>query len=166
MSNVLIPALQQIFRRDLLKLRQEIASYTDDEKIWHIEKKISNSAGNLCLHLVGNLNTYIGAELGKSGYVRNRELEFAQKGLSREELTERIEKTMTLVDQALHSLSDDILKTEYPVVVFAEKMTTGFFLIHLASHLNYHLGQINYHRRLLDTKKLNGFSKVYPRAFC
>jgi hypothetical protein len=78
MNDTIIRSLRQIFRRDLLKLRQEIASYADEDKIWHIEKKISNSAGNLCLHLVGNLNTYIGAELGKTNYVRNREMEFSR----------------------------------------------------------------------------------------
>lgn len=162
----MIQALRQIFRRDLLKLRQEIASYTDDEKIWHVEKKISNSAGNLCLHLTGNLNTYIGAELGETGYVRDRDREFSQKGLCREELILMVEKVIDVVDQTLSKFDDELLAKEYPVKVFAEKMTTGFFLVHLATHLDYHLGQINYHRRLLDVKKTTNLAHVYPRAFC
>jgi hypothetical protein len=166
MNDLMIQALRQIFRRDLLKLRQEIASYTDEDKVWHVEKKISNSAGNLCLHLVGNLNTYIGAELGKTGYIRDRDLEFSQKGLCIESLIEKIDSTMVAVDTSLAKYDDSILQSEYPQKVFADSMTTGFFLLHLAAHLNYHLGQVNYHRRLLDTKKVNSFAHVYPRAFC
>ena len=165
MKDTIIPSLRQIFRRDLLKLRQEIASYSDEDKIWHIEKKISNSAGNLCLHLVGNLNTYIGAELGKSGYVRNRDLEFSRKGLSVEALTALIDETLLVVENSLTEINDEDLSIEYPVKVFADAMTTGFFLIHLAAHLNYHLGQINYHRRLIDSKKTNLIPNVHTRAF-
>jgi uncharacterized damage-inducible protein DinB len=166
MSNTIIPSLRQIFRRDLLKLRQEIASYSDEEKIWHIEKKISNSAGNLCLHLVGNLNTYIGAQIGKTGYIRNREQEFSKKGLSIVELTASIDETLLVVENTLARMHDEELAIEYPVKVFADTMTTGFFLIHLAAHLNYHLGQINYHRRLIDSKKPNLIPNVHTRAFC
>jgi uncharacterized damage-inducible protein DinB len=166
MNDLMIQALRQIFRRDLLKLRQEVASYTDEEKVWLIEKKISNSAGNLCLHLVGNLNTYIGAELGKTGYIRDRDLEFSQKGLCIENLTKMIDDTMLVIDSTLAKYDDSILQSEYPQKVFADTMTTGFFLVHLATHLNYHLGQVNYHRRLLDTKKSNSIAHVYPRAFC
>lgn len=166
MNDLMIQSLRQIFRRDLLKLRQEIASYTDEEKLWQVEKKISNSAGNLCLHLVGNLNTYIGAELGQTGYVRNREQEFALKNLPKDELIRRVEQVMQTVDDTLAKYDDKILQAEYPVKVFADKMSTGFFLVHLASHLNYHLGQVNYHRRLIDFKKVNNFANVYPRTFC
>lgn len=166
MNDLMIQSLRQIFRRDLLKLRQEIASYTDDEKLWQVEKKISNSAGNLCLHLVGNLNTYIGAELGQTGYVRNRDEEFALKNLPKDELIQRVEQVIKTVDETLANYDDQILHAEYPVKVFAEKMSTGFFLVHLASHLNYHLGQVNYHRRLIDFKKVNNFANVYPRTFC
>jgi hypothetical protein len=166
MNDTIIRSIRQIFRRDLLKLRQEIASYSDEDKIWHIEKKITNSAGNLCLHLVGNLNTYIGAELGKTGYVRNRDLEFSRKGLSVEALTALVDETLLVVENSLTEINDEDLSIEYPVKVFADPMTTGFFLIHLAGHLNYHLGQINYHRRLIDSKKTNLIPNVHTRAFC
>lgn len=162
----MIQSLRKIFRRDLLKLRQEIASYTDEERLWHIEKKISNSAGNLCLHLIGNLNTYIGAELGNTGYVRNREQEFAIRKLPKDELISGIEQVMEIVEDTLAKYDDQLLQKEYSIKVFAEKTNTGFFLIHLASHLNYHLGQVNYHRRLIDFKKINNITHVYPRTFC
>ena len=142
--------LKTLFRRDLEKLRAEIDSYQDESKLWYVEKNIPNSAGNLCLHLVGNLNAFIGAEIGKSGYVRQRELEFSSKDIPKSELLKKIDDTIAVVDAAIDTLTDEKLNEEYPIVVFKEKMVTGTFLIHLTTHLTYHLGQINYHRRLLD----------------
>lgn len=142
--------LQKLFKRDLEKLKLEISLYKDEKNLWVIDKNILNSAGNLCLHLVGNLNTYIGAEIGKTGYVRNRDLEFSQKDVPQQELIRMIEATISVVEDGLNKLNEDDLEKEYPLLVFKEKTTTGFFLIHLAVHLGYHLGQVNYHRRLLD----------------
>lgn len=147
---MLIKTLQTLFVRDLTKLRLEIELYQNEETLWYIERNIANSAGNLCLHLIGNLNTYIGKEIGKISYVRNREREFSQKNVPRSELLSNIDKTINIVNTALDILTDEDLNKEYPVLVFAEKTTTGFFLVHLVTHLSYHLGQINYHRRLLD----------------
>src|SRR5690606_26997463 len=118
--------------------------------IWRVENRIANSAGNLCLHLIGNLQTYIGAEIGKTGYVRNREQEFSLKDVPREQLLNKIDDTIAVVDSALDQLTDDVLADVYPLLVFEEKTTTGYLLVHLTPHLTYHLGQINYHRRLLD----------------
>jgi uncharacterized damage-inducible protein DinB len=142
--------LKTLFSRDLEKLRKEIAAYQNEENLWRVEKDIPNSAGNLCLHLIGNLNAYIGAKIAKSGYVRNRELEFSQKNISKEVLLQQIDQTIKVVENALDSLTDENFSEEYPVLVFKEKTPTGYFLVHLATHLAYHLGQINYHRRLLD----------------
>jgi len=146
---MLIQTLQTLFQRDLAKLKQEIAAYSNESSLWIVEKNIANSAGNLCLHLVGNLNTYIGAELGKTGYIRQRDLEFSLKNIPQAELLKRIEDTMVVVENGLATLKDDDLEKEYPLLVFKEKTSTGYFLVHLAAHLSYHLGQINYHRRLL-----------------
>jgi uncharacterized damage-inducible protein DinB len=147
---MLVQILKTLFNRDLNRLKQEISAYQNEEIIWHIEQGIANSAGNLCLHLVGNLNTYIGAELGKTGYIRDRELEFSLKDIPKEELIKKVEETITVVNDALDTLLDEKLDEEYPMLVFDAKTTTGYFLVHLATHLTYHLGQINYHRRLLD----------------
>jgi len=146
----LIQTLKILFNRDLDKLKFEIESYENENSLWIIDKNISNSAGNLCLHLIGNLNTYIGAEIGKSGYVRNRPLEFSLKGIPKSELISKIDDTISVVNNALDSLTETDLEKIYPQIVFDKEMTTGFFLVHLSTHLAYHLGQINYHRRLLD----------------
>lgn len=147
---MLIDTLKTIFKRDLNKLKTEIDLYHDETIIWHTEKKIANSAGNLSLHLIGNLNNYIGLVLGKTPYVRNREFEFMAKNIPRHELTGKIQDTLIMVENTLDKLHEGDLKNDYPIMVFEEKMTTGYFLVHLTTHLNYHLGQINYHRRLLD----------------
>lgn len=147
---MLIQTLQQLFSRDLGRLKQEISLYRREANLWIIQDGITNSGGNLCLHLLGNLNTYIGAEIGKTGYIRQRELEFSQKHIPGTELLRQIDKTILIVESALHSLEEKDLEKEYPLLVFEEKTTTGYLLTHLAVHLGYHLGQINYHRRMLD----------------
>lgn len=147
---MLIQTLKTLFSRDLNRLRQEIDQYKNEEVIWHTERSIANSAGNLCLHLIGNLNTYLGSEIGKTGYVRNRELEFSLRDMPKVELLKKIDDTMIVVDDALNSLTEAQLEEEYPMLVFDEKTSTSYFLVHLTTHLTYHLGQINYHRRLLD----------------
>jgi len=146
---MLIENLRTLFKRDLERLQQEIEQYQNEAHLWVTDGKISNSAGNLCLHLVGNLNTYIGMELGKTGYVRNRDLEFSQKNVPQAELVQMVKNTREVVDQALSTLTTEQLEANYPTRFFDYEMTTQFFLIHLVAHLSYHLGQINYHRRLL-----------------
>jgi uncharacterized damage-inducible protein DinB len=147
---MLIETLRLLFQRDLLRLKTEINSYKDESKIWIIENNIANSAGNLCLHLIGNLNTYIGAELGKTNYIRNRELEFSLKNISKKELVYKIESTILVVEESLKNITELELQNEYQILVFDKKTSTEYLLVHLTTHLTYHLGQINYHRRLLD----------------
>lgn len=148
---MLADVLRTIFKRDLNKLKQEIELYQSENNLWRIERSILNSSGNLCLHLVGNLNTYIGATLGQSGYIRNREQEFSLKDIPQKELIKKIEDTILVVDRVMSTLKESDLQKEYPILVLAEKTSTEYFLVHLAVHLGYHLGQINYHRRLLDS---------------
>ncbi|OIV41259.1 DinB family protein [Flavobacterium johnsoniae] len=146
---MLIETLKILFNRDLNKLKFEIESYEYENQIWVINQDISNSGGNLCLHLIGNINTYIGAEIGKTGYIRNRPLEFSLKDIPKSELIEKIEDTILVVNNTLDTLTEADLQHIYPQIVFEKEMTTGFFLVHLSTHLAYHLGQINYHRRLI-----------------
>ncbi len=110
---------------------------------------ISNSGGNLCLHLTGNLQHFIGATLGETGFIRNREAEFKLKNIPRQKLLEEVDITRQAVTDTLEQLSKKELESEYPLQVFGEPLTTQFFLIYLLKHLSYHIGQINYHRRLV-----------------
>lgn len=147
---MLIETLQILFNRDLKRLITEIEQYKTESAIWKVNGQIKNSAGNLCLHLIGNLNTYIGRELGQTGYVRNRDAEFSTKDIPRLELIQQVENTIKVVNQTLGHLDETILKSEYPLLVFDQKTSTEYFLVHLATHLTYHLGQINYHRRITE----------------
>ena len=143
-------SLKALFNRDLNKLKVEIESYQKESNLWIIGEGTSNSAGNLCLHLIGNTNGFIGAQMGKTGYVRQRDLEFSLKNVPRAELLKKIEDTIIMVDSVLGTMTAEQFEAEYPIQVFGHPMTTEYFLIHLSGHLTYHLGQINYHRRLLD----------------
>jgi uncharacterized damage-inducible protein DinB len=141
--------LLDLYERDLAKLKDEIAAYRDEADLWKIDGEILNSAGNLCLHLNGNLQHFFGAILGGTGYVRDRDAEFANKNISREKLLAEIDETLAVIRLTLANLGDDDFAATYPIEVFGKPMTTGWFLTHLATHLNWHLGQIDYHRRLV-----------------
>jgi uncharacterized damage-inducible protein DinB len=147
---MMLQDLATILTRELEKLYNEIDAFTAEANIWKTTGNITNSAGNLCLHLCGNLNTYIGATLGNSGYVRDRPAEFSSKDVPKAELLKQVELTREMVAQTLQQLQPVDLEKNYPEQVLDKPMTTGFFLIHLTAHLSYHLGQINYLRRVLE----------------
>ena len=147
---MLAETLVTLFTRDLNKLKSEIMLYNNEQHIQLVQENITNSASNLTLHLVGNINHFIGKVLGNVNYERQRDLEFSLKNVPRNELIEMIDETIAIVSKVLPSLNDEQINSDYPLIVLKEKMSTEYFLIHLATHLGYHLGQINYHRRLLD----------------
>jgi uncharacterized damage-inducible protein DinB len=144
-------SLLLLFQRDIQKLHHEIELYKDESKIWEILDGTSNSGGNLTLHLVGNLNTYIGKNLGNTGYIRNREAEFSSKNIPKETLLKAILDVKDVVSNVLQNLTDKQMKGIYAEEVLGYEMTTEYFLIHLHGHLTYHTGQINYHRRLIES---------------
>ena len=143
-------ALIELFERDLQRLKNEIELYKDEDNLWVLKEGISNSAGNLCLHLLGNLNHFIGATLGHTGYVRYRDDEFSLKNIPRQDLITNIENCRLVVRTTLLKLTVEDLAKEFEQKVFDKPVTTEMMLMHLTTHLTYHLGQINYHRRLLD----------------
>lgn len=145
----MVNELQQLISRDLSNLKKELEQYPSESTIWLKPEGINNSAGTLALHLVGNLNHFIGSVLGKTGYVRDREAEFYDRDVPVKELFERIDQTIEVVGNTLRSLTPKAIEETYPIDVFGEPIGTTKFLIHLHGHLNYHLGQVNYHRRLL-----------------
>ena len=142
--------LLSFFERDLKKLITELELYKKEENIWLVDQHISNSAGNLALHLIGNLHTFIGKEIGKTNYVRDRELEFSQKNVPRTTLIARVHEALGMIKEALLPLTNEALKKDYPILKFSKVESNEYLLVHLIIHFNYHLGQINYHRRLLD----------------
>lgn len=147
---MLIDTLKSLFERDLKKLRQEIEAYKTEKNIWKTGKNITNSSGHLCLHIIGNLNWFIGAQLGNTGYIRHRDLEFSSNNIPKVDLLLEIDKTRSMLNKTLDKITVSQLELEYPILVFEQKTSMHHFLVHLTTHLAYHLGQINYHRRLLD----------------
>ncbi len=141
--------LKQLYNFEMDNLAKEINSYSNSENLWITKENISNSGGNLALHLIGSLNHFIGATLLKTNYVRNRDAEFTAKNFSKELLLEQLKNVQAIVNQTFDKLSEEDLQQTFPFD-FMGANTTGFYLTRFLSHLSYHLGQINYHRRLLD----------------
>jgi hypothetical protein len=141
--------LAALFDRDLSRLVQEIEAFPNDEALWQTLPGVTNSAGNLALHIEGNLREYIGRQLGKLAYSRKRSLEFSLKGIRREELSSRIAELKHLIPSIVEDLSSDQMKMEYPEVVLEVATSTEKFLMHLYGHLNWHLGQVDYLRRVI-----------------
>lgn len=141
--------LVELFERDLNRLIEELDQFENEDLLWLQPSGIKNSAGNLSIHICGNLQHFVGHILGKSGYIRQRDKEFSDKHIPLSNLKEEIIKTKEVLSNVVLNLSDDDLKTTFPLRLWNKSFATGFFLIHLHSHLNYHLGQINYFRRLL-----------------
>jgi hypothetical protein len=135
--------------RDLDKLIEEINLYKNENDIWKTKEGINNSAGNLVLHLVGNLNHFIGKTLGNSYYVRKRDEEFSLKNIPREKLISDLNSLKETIKNTLPKLSDEDLKKDFPLKIRDESFSTENMLIYLLAHLNYHLGQVNYLRRMM-----------------
>lgn len=135
--------------RDLKTLARELEAYADERDLWTVVAGITNPAGNLALHLVGNLQHFIGAQLGGTGYVRNRDAEFSTRGVPRKEILSLITTTIGVVETTFARLKPDDLEREYPIQVGNAQVKTGDFLVHLAVHFGYHLGQLDYHRRVI-----------------
>lgn len=146
---MLAQSLERILVRELTTLRMELEAYPDEADLWRLVPGISNSGGTLALHLAGNLQHFLGTILGKSGYVRNRDAEFASRGVARTELISQVDAAIAAVQATLRSLSEADLQRPYPEPVAKVQVNTGDFLIHLASHFSYHLGQLDYHRRMV-----------------
>ena len=133
----------------LNQLNKEISSYKNEADIWKVTGDITNPPGNLCLHLCGNLQHYIGALIGKTGYMRNRNAEFSKKNISRHDLLMEINLTEEVITHVFDSLKEDDLKKPFPENIFGENATYAHAIMECELHLTYHLGQINYHRRIL-----------------
>jgi hypothetical protein len=146
---MMIQPYLEFFLRDLNKLKEEIQLYKNENDLWKVESEIQNSAGTLALHLIGNLKHFIGAQIGFTGYVRNRDREFSDRNISREKIVFEVEETISIVKRVLPTIKDEDFSKEFPLEMYGAKRNTGYIILSLSTHFCYHLGQINYHRRLL-----------------
>jgi hypothetical protein len=148
-SSLVISTIGAILDRDLNTLRREVEAYDDERALWRTAPGISNPAGTLVLHLAGNLQHYFGARLGDTAYVRDRTAEFARRNAPRAELLREIEAARHAVRAGLAQLSKGQLTEEYPETISGARLKTGEYLVHLTTHFAYHLGQVDYHRRMV-----------------
>jgi uncharacterized damage-inducible protein DinB len=141
--------LRAIFARDLATLGREVAAYPSDAALWQPLAGTTNSGGTLALHLVGNLQHFVGTVLGGSAFVRDRDGEFARRDLTRAELADEIARTAAEVERTLATLTPSKLSAAFPIALAGRTLSTSRALLHLSAHLAYHLGQMDYHRRAI-----------------
>lgn len=151
-SRTLTASIEKIFLRDLRALSMQVEAYEKEEDLWKTVPGVENPAGNLALHLCGNLQHFVGAQLGGTGYVRNRVGEFSGRGLTRGDIAAEIARTIEAVSSSLAGLDDRDLEQTIPLKLADIELGVGRFLLHLISHFGYHLGQVDYHRRILTGK--------------
>ncbi len=141
--------LGALFRRDITRLAQELRALPEDGPLWTKPPGVGNSIGNLVLHLEGNLREYIGRQLGGVTYTRQRDLEFSQTGLNPHDLRTRMDALIAIIPDIVAALPDAELERIYPEKHHGRSLSTAQFLMSVHGHLNYHLGQIDYLRRIL-----------------
>lgn len=152
--------LAVIFRRDLTRLLQQVEAFPSDEMLWKTLPGVTNSAGNLVLHLEGNLCEFIGRQLGGSDYQRQRPLEFSTSGLTQANLAARVTRMRELIPEVLEKLSGAQMESRYPEDFLGMPLSSAQMLVHLNGHLGYHLGQIDYLRRVLTAGDLTASGAV------
>ena len=141
--------ITDLYERDLNKLIDELNLFKKEKDIWKIKGDVKNSAGNLALHLIGNLNHFIGRTLGHTDFIRKREDEFSLKDIPREKLIEQANEVKEVIKKTLPTITEEDMKKEFPLKIGDHEFTTETLLTFLLAHLNYHLGQVNYLRRML-----------------
>lgn len=144
---LVLDAIRTVITRELRAIKREIEAYPDDARVWQGIPGTPNTGGTLALHVAGNIQHFFGAILGRDGYQRNRDAEFARRDVPREELLAGLDAAIRSVDRTFERLSAASLADPYPEPIAKRTVSTQFFLVHLASHLAYHLGQLDYHRR-------------------
>ena len=146
LSNV----LAEFYERDIRKLIEEVNLFNNEEDLWRTSGNVKNSSGNLVLHIIGGLNHFVGATLAHTGYVRDRDQEFIRKGEERKELVAQLEALIPLINGTMSALTQEDMEAEFPIFFDKPKTSVSYVLVRLLAHLNYHLGQVNYLRRILE----------------
>jgi len=157
--------LRRVLTRDLTALRKELSAYAKEEVLWTCPPGIPNSAGTLVLHLTGNLQHFVGAQIGGTGYQRDRAAEFEDRDVPLRELEARIDRTIEAVNETLNEMSEEQLAQPYPIEFKGLRLPTGLFLLHLTTHLAYHLGQLDYHRRAVTGNSRGVGAQSMPELF-
>ena len=142
--------LARVFARDIASVKAEVLAYPDDASLWAMPPGAPNAGGTLALHLAGNLRHFLGALMGQSGYVRDREAEFKTRGTTRADVAALFDACASEVAAAFAKAPANFLDVAPPLKMprdMTVPMSIG--VLHLMAHLAYHLGQLDYHRRLV-----------------
>ncbi len=142
--------LANFYERDLGKLIEEVNLFKNEDDLWSTHGSVKNYSGNLVLHIIGGLNYLIGATLAQTGYLRDRDQEFIKKGVERKDLVAQLEELIGMINKTVNALTQEQMEAEYPIFFDKPKTSTSYVLQQLLLHLNYHLGQVNYLRRILE----------------
>jgi len=142
--------LATFYERDIRKLIEEVNLFGNEDNLWRTYGSVKNTSGNLVLHIIGGLNYLVGTQLAQTGYVRNREQEFTSKGVKRENLVGGLEELIPMINKTLNAFTQEDMEAEYPLIFDDMKVSNSYVLLQLLLHLNYHLGQVNYLRRMLE----------------
>jgi hypothetical protein len=145
----MIDEVRRLLVRELETFAREVELFPDDASLFRTLPGVTNSAGNLALHVCGNLKHFVGTVLGGTGYVRNRDAEFASRAGRREDVARELHETAAVVTETLARLPREALDKPYPQPVANLQLPCGLFLMHLAVHLGFHLGQAGYLRRVV-----------------
>lgn len=141
--------LAGFYARDIRRLIEEVNLFSNEEDLWKTQGSVKNSAGNLALHIIGGLNYLIGTTLAQTGYVRDRDQEFSRKGIPRKDLVAQLEQLIPMITGTLTAFTADRMEAEYPLRFDDMNVPNSYVLVQLLAHLNYHLGQVNYLRRII-----------------
>ena len=155
------PAIAAVISRELKTLERELNAYPTEAQIWEVPAPLPNSAGTLVLHLVGNLQHFVGTGLGGSSFVRDRDAEFSRRNVPRADLIADLQSADRTVRETLPSMEAGRFAEAYPLAVANRRVNTGEFMMHLVTHLAYHVGQLDYHRRIV-TGDATGVGAVSP----
>jgi len=145
LNNVLV----NFYERDIRKLIHEVNLFNNEEDLWRTQGSVKNSCGNLVLHIIGGLNYLIGTTLAHTGYIRDRNQEFIRKNVEKNELIAQLEELIPMINKTVNALNREDMEAEFPIFFDQPKTSTSYVLVQLLLHLNYHLGQVNYLRRIL-----------------
>jgi hypothetical protein len=142
--------LANFYERDIRKLIEEINLFQNEENLWRTHGSVRNSCGTLALHIIGGTNYLIGTTLAHTGYVRDRDNEFTDRGVKRKDLVSQLEALIPMINKTLTGFTSEQMEANYPIMFDGATRSNYYVLIQLLAHLNYHLGQINYLRRILE----------------
>jgi len=121
-----------------------------DEQFWRNPFSHGNSVGHLVLHLTGNLSYYVGAQIAKTGYVRNRDLEFSEpRKLPKAEVLRKFDETISMVIATIEKQAEADWTALYTAEREPDSKNRVTLILRCASHLYHHVGQIIYLSREL-----------------